>query len=47
MVFILTKLLMLLYDADRVFDPVSTTQKVYEEGAKDVALSALRGINCN
>ncbi|XVE97836.1 hypothetical protein REPUB_Repub03eG0053000 [Reevesia pubescens] len=30
---------------DRVFDPSCSTQKVYEEGAKDVALSALTGIN--
>ncbi|CAN1289947.1 Kinesin-like protein NACK2 [Linum perenne] len=31
--------------ADNVFDPTSITQKVYEEGAKSVALSALTGIN--
>ncbi|GKV03764.1 hypothetical protein SLEP1_g16013 [Rubroshorea leprosula] len=30
---------------DRVFDPASSTQKVYEEGARDVALSAVTGIN--
>ncbi|XVF48833.1 hypothetical protein PTKIN_Ptkin03bG0220100 [Pterospermum kingtungense] len=30
---------------DRVFDPSCSTQKVYEDGAKDVALSALTGIN--
>ncbi|XVF35194.1 hypothetical protein REPUB_Repub18cG0124300 [Reevesia pubescens] len=30
---------------NRVFDPSCSTQKVYEEGAKDVALSALTGIN--
>ncbi|KAK4757883.1 hypothetical protein SAY87_019184 [Trapa incisa] len=30
---------------DRVFDPSCSTQTVYEEGAKDVALSALKGIN--
>ncbi|KAM7256058.1 hypothetical protein ACFE04_011799 [Oxalis oulophora] len=30
---------------DRVFDPTSSTQKVYEEGAKEVALSALTGIH--
>lgn len=35
------------YVADRVFGPTSRTQKVYEEGAKDVALSALSGINGN
>lgn len=36
-----------LYVSDKVFDPTCSTQKVYEEGAKDVALSALNGINCN
>ncbi|KAK4799673.1 hypothetical protein SAY86_025038 [Trapa natans] len=30
---------------DRVFDPSSLTESVYEEGVKDVALSALMGIN--
>ncbi|KAK4769504.1 hypothetical protein SAY86_027654 [Trapa natans] len=30
---------------DRVFDPSCSTQTVYEEGAKEVALSALKGIN--
>ncbi|CAN1159363.1 Kinesin-like protein NACK2 [Linum perenne] len=33
------------YTFDNVFDPTSITQKVYEEGAKSVALSALTGIN--
>ncbi|XP_057419244.1 kinesin-like protein KIN-7B isoform X2 [Lotus japonicus] len=33
------------YTFDRVFGPTSRNQKVYEEGAKDVALSALSGIN--
>ncbi|KAK3184987.1 hypothetical protein Dsin_032273 [Dipteronia sinensis] len=33
------------YTFDKVFDPLCSTQKVYEEGAKDVALSALTGIN--
>ncbi|KAL5850753.1 hypothetical protein ACOSQ3_008804 [Xanthoceras sorbifolium] len=33
------------YTFDKVFDPTCSTQKVYEEGAKDVALSALTGIN--
>ncbi|OVA13008.1 Kinesin [Macleaya cordata] len=33
------------YIFDRVFDPTCLTQKVYEEGAKDVALSPLTGIN--
>ncbi|KAJ4708699.1 Kinesin-like protein [Melia azedarach] len=33
------------YTFDKVFDPTCSTQKVYEEGAKDVALSALKGIN--
>lgn len=30
---------------DRVFGPSCLTETVYEEGAKDVALSALTGIN--
>ncbi|KAL3716282.1 hypothetical protein ACJRO7_007962 [Eucalyptus globulus] len=30
---------------DRVFDPSSLTESVYEEGVKNVALSALMGIN--
>ncbi|KAJ8750869.1 hypothetical protein K2173_016050 [Erythroxylum novogranatense] len=33
------------YTFDKVFDPTCSTRGVYEEGAKDVALSALRGIN--
>ncbi|KAK7388309.1 hypothetical protein VNO78_23123 [Psophocarpus tetragonolobus] len=33
------------YYFDKVFAPTCSTQKVYEEGAKDVALSALAGIN--
>ncbi|KAK3438581.1 hypothetical protein EUGRSUZ_C03198 [Eucalyptus grandis] len=33
------------YVFDRVFGPASSTYMVYEEGAKDVALSALKGIN--
>ncbi|KAM7513495.1 hypothetical protein LguiA_003078 [Lonicera macranthoides] len=33
------------YTFDKVFDPACSTQKVYEEGARDVALSALNGIN--
>ncbi|RDY14697.1 Kinesin-like protein KIN-7B, partial [Mucuna pruriens] len=33
------------YTFDKVFAPTCSTQKVYEEGAKDVALSALSGIN--
>ncbi|KAH6797975.1 ATP binding microtubule motor family protein [Perilla frutescens var. hirtella] len=33
------------YTFDKVFDPIWSTQKVYEEGARDVALSALSGIN--
>jgi centromeric protein E len=37
----------LLCDTDRVFAPACSTQKVYDEGAKDVALSALSGINGN
>ncbi|KAA8534736.1 hypothetical protein F0562_029822 [Nyssa sinensis] len=33
------------YTFDKVFDPICSTQKVYEDGARDVALSALNGIN--
>ncbi|VVA10164.1 PREDICTED: kinesin [Prunus dulcis] len=33
------------YTFDKVFGPMCSTQKVYEEGAKDVALSALTGMN--
>lgn len=33
--------------ADKVFSPTCSTQKVYDEGAKDVALSALTGMNGN
>jgi hypothetical protein len=39
--------MILLCDTDRVFAPACSTQKVYDEGAKDVALSALSGINGN
>ncbi|KAL5995781.1 hypothetical protein ACLOJK_025851 [Asimina triloba] len=35
------------YTFDKVFGPTCRTEKVYEEGAKDVALSALSGINGN
>jgi centromeric protein E len=31
---------------DRVFSPECSTAQVYEEGAKEVALSVLAGINC-
>ncbi|KAG9157410.1 hypothetical protein Leryth_010253 [Lithospermum erythrorhizon] len=33
------------YTFDKVFDQTSTTRNVYDEGARDVALSALHGIN--
>ncbi|KAJ0962908.1 hypothetical protein J5N97_028030 [Dioscorea zingiberensis] len=33
------------YSFDKVFGPTCLTETVYEEGAKDVALSALTGIN--
>ncbi|XP_051113873.1 kinesin-like protein NACK2 [Andrographis paniculata] len=33
------------YTFDKVFDPMCSSRKVYEEGARDVALSALNGIN--
>jgi centromeric protein E len=32
--------------SDRVFNPECNTRQVYEEGAKQVALSGLSGINC-
>jgi hypothetical protein len=32
--------------SDRVFNPECSTRQVYEEGAKQVALSVLSGINC-
>jgi len=34
------------YTYDRVFGPSCSTRQVYEEGAKEVALSVVRGINC-
>jgi hypothetical protein len=33
-------------NSDRVFNPECSTRQVYEEGAKQVALSVLTGINC-
>lgn len=33
------------YTFDRVFDPSCSNQNIYDEGARDVALSALNGIN--
>jgi centromeric protein E len=33
-------------ETDRVFSPECSTRQVYEEGAKEVALSVLAGINC-
>ncbi|VAI20145.1 unnamed protein product [Triticum turgidum subsp. durum] len=33
------------YTYDRVFDPECSTRQVYDEGAKEVALSVLSGIN--
>lgn len=41
----LTRVFGFLLPTDRVFDPSCETQNVYDEGAKDVALSALTGIN--
>lgn len=32
--------------SDRVFGPNCSTRQVYEEGAKEVALSVVSGINC-
>ncbi|KAI5008640.1 hypothetical protein ZWY2020_009688 [Hordeum vulgare] len=34
------------YTYDRVFGPNCSTRQVYEEGAKEVALSVVSGINC-
>jgi centromeric protein E len=34
------------YTYDRVFGPSCSTRQVYEEGAKEVALSVVSGINC-
>ena len=34
-----------VFAADKVFGPASLTETVYEEGVKNVALSALMGIN--
>lgn len=31
---------------DRVFGPECSTKRVYEEGAKEIALSVLNGFNC-
>ncbi|CAH1448865.1 unnamed protein product [Lactuca virosa] len=33
------------YTFDKVFDPSCPTRKIYEQGARDVALSAIKGIN--
>ncbi|KAI3673708.1 hypothetical protein L6452_39836 [Arctium lappa] len=33
------------YTFDKVFDPSCPTRKIYEQGARDVALSAINGIN--
>jgi hypothetical protein len=35
-----------LSPSDKVFGPSCSTRKVYEEGAKEVALSVVSGINC-
>lgn len=35
-----------LWETDRVFGERSTTQQVYEQAIKEVALSVVRGINC-
>ncbi|XP_021908360.1 kinesin-like protein KIN-7H isoform X1 [Carica papaya] len=35
------------YTFDRVFSPDSSTRQVYEEGAKEVALSVVKGINAS
>lgn len=36
-----------MFLSDKVFDPDSSTDNVYEDGVKTVALSALMGINGN
>jgi hypothetical protein len=38
--------LFLIIYTDRVFGKDVATRHVYEEGAKEVALSVVRGINC-
>lgn len=40
-------LIYLLNFSDKVFGPTCSNLMVYEEGAKDVALSVLTGINGN
>jgi len=35
-----------LLDVDRVFGEKCPTKQVYEQGIKEVALSVIRGINC-
>ena len=36
-----------VFFTDRVFGPESLTQQVYEQAAKDIALSTLSGVNGN
>lgn len=36
-----------MFFSDKVFDPDCSTESVYEDGVKTVALSALMGINGN
>ncbi|KVI11477.1 Kinesin, motor domain-containing protein [Cynara cardunculus var. scolymus] len=38
-------LTLFLYVSDKVFDPSCPTTRIYEQGARDVALSAINGIN--
>ncbi|KAM3383430.1 hypothetical protein P3S68_009005 [Capsicum galapagoense] len=43
--FLVLSAYLFLYVPDYVFDPACSTRNVYEQGARDVALSALNGIN--
>lgn len=38
--------LILNFSADRVFRGDNTTKEVYQQGAKEIALSVVNGINC-
>lgn len=41
-----TLIFFFFFAVDRVFSSDAHTRQVYEEAAKEVALSVLRGINC-
>lgn len=42
----LVKFIAFFSTADRVFSAECSTRKVYEEGAKGIALAVVSGINC-